>query len=91
MKVAKLITEGRLELVDVPAPEMTAADQVLIRMRAVGVCGSEVHAYQGTHPYRKAPVFQEMWWLWENRFLAANLVTAFMSTHNGHAVNVIIA
>ncbi len=39
----------------VDAPTLEADDQVLIRVRTVGVCGSEVHAYNGTHPFRKPP------------------------------------
>jgi len=28
-------------------------------MKTEGVCGSEVHAFEGTHPYRKTPVILE--------------------------------
>jgi threonine dehydrogenase-like Zn-dependent dehydrogenase len=28
----------------------------LIRIAAVGICGSEIHAFKGTHPFRK-PIF----------------------------------
>jgi 2-desacetyl-2-hydroxyethyl bacteriochlorophyllide A dehydrogenase len=45
---------GRLEIADVPAP--TVADGVVVRMRAVGICGSDVHTYLGHHPFRKPPV-----------------------------------
>jgi L-iditol 2-dehydrogenase len=37
-------------------PVIRSPDQVLIQVKTVGVCGSEVHAFQGTHPFRKAPV-----------------------------------
>ena len=56
MRAARLVTQGHLEMVDVPSPKISTPDQVLIRVRSVGVCGSEVHAFQGTHPFRKAPV-----------------------------------
>jgi len=56
MRAALLETEGRLALTDVPMPALTEPDDVLVRVQAVGICGSEVHAFQGTHPYRKAPV-----------------------------------
>lgn len=29
---------------------------VLIRVKAAGICGSDVHAYSGTHPFRKPPM-----------------------------------
>ncbi|MEJ2556792.1 MAG: alcohol dehydrogenase catalytic domain-containing protein [Anaerolineae bacterium] len=37
-------------------PDIQSDDQVLIQVKSVGVCGSEIHAFHGTHPYRKAPV-----------------------------------
>jgi L-iditol 2-dehydrogenase len=51
-----LESEGRLVLADVAKPTIQAANQVLVQTEAVGICGSEVHAFEGTHPYRKAPV-----------------------------------
>jgi L-iditol 2-dehydrogenase len=45
---------GRLEIADVPAP--TVDDGVVVQMRAVGICGSDVHTYLGHHPFRKPPV-----------------------------------
>jgi L-iditol 2-dehydrogenase len=56
MRAAFLETERRLVLTEVPMPGIQSDDQVLIRVKTVGVCGSEVHAFHGTHPYRKAPV-----------------------------------
>jgi L-iditol 2-dehydrogenase len=56
MRAAFLETEGRLVLIEAPMPGIQSDDQVLIRVKTVGVCGSEVHAFHGTHPYRKAPV-----------------------------------
>lgn len=43
-------------LADVAKPTIQAANQVLIQTKTVGICGSEMHAFEGTHPYRKAPV-----------------------------------
>lgn len=55
MKAALLETEGRVILTEVEVPAITAPDQVLVQVKTVGICGSEVHAYKGTHPFRKAP------------------------------------
>ncbi len=41
---------------DVPVPQIEAEDQVQIRVVVVGICGSEIHAYHGTHPFRIPPV-----------------------------------
>jgi L-iditol 2-dehydrogenase len=43
-------------MVEAEMPTIQSADQILIQVKTVGVCGSEVHAFEGTHPYRKAPV-----------------------------------
>jgi L-iditol 2-dehydrogenase len=56
MRLAHLETVGRLVLKDAPMPERSRLDEVLIQVKMVGVCGSEVHAFEGTHPFRKAPV-----------------------------------
>jgi L-iditol 2-dehydrogenase len=55
MKAALLETEGHLVTTQVEKPTIQSPDQVLIEVKTVGVCGSEVHAFQGTHPFRKAP------------------------------------
>lgn len=38
--------EGHIELRDVPEPE-ARADEVKIRVKAVGICGSDLHIYKG--------------------------------------------
>lgn len=45
---------GHLELRDVPAPQI-APDEVLIRVRACGICGSDLKIQDDQHPY-KPPV-----------------------------------
>lgn len=45
---------GRVELVDAPAP-VAAAGEVVVRMSAVGICGSDVHASHGRHPFVPLP------------------------------------
>ena len=56
MRAALLESVGHMTMVDIPLPAIEHPDQVLIKIKMVGVCGSEVHAFHGTHPYRKAPV-----------------------------------
>jgi L-iditol 2-dehydrogenase len=56
MRAAFLKTEGRLVMIDAQMPTIQSPDQILIKVRTVGVCGSEVHAFHGSHPFRKAPV-----------------------------------
>jgi L-iditol 2-dehydrogenase len=54
MKAAVFTGLNRIEMQEVPQPK-PKPDEVLIRVRAAGVCGSEVHAFIGTHPFRKPP------------------------------------
>jgi alcohol dehydrogenase/L-iditol 2-dehydrogenase len=42
---------GAVELREVPAPGEPADDEVLLRTRAVGVCGSEIHQYHNTQSW----------------------------------------
>ncbi len=34
----------------------TGSDQILIETEFAGVCGSDIHAFKGLHPFRKPPV-----------------------------------
>lgn len=45
---------GRLSLIerDVPTP---AAGEVLVRIRRIGICGTDFHIYQGKHPFLEYP------------------------------------
>ena len=46
MKAAVLHAVGDLRVQTVDKPVITAPDQALVRIRAVGVCGSDVHFYE---------------------------------------------
>ena len=45
---------GSLELVRKPIPAR-GADEVLIRVRRVGICGTDMHIFRGTQPYLTYP------------------------------------
>jgi L-iditol 2-dehydrogenase len=55
MKALLLSEYSRLEVVDVPMPR-PAADEVLVRVEACGICGSDVHGYDGSTGRRIPPV-----------------------------------
>lgn len=42
---------------EVPVPEV-GPDQVLVKIKKIGICGSDIHVYHGTHPYTSYPVTQ---------------------------------
>src|SRR5438270_120289 len=57
MKQAVMTAPGRIELRDVPPPEV-APEQVLVRVKRIGVCGSDIHVFHGKHPLTPYPVVQ---------------------------------
>jgi len=55
MKALLLSQYRHLELTDMAAPE-PGADEVLIRVAACGICGSDVHGYDGSSGRRIPPI-----------------------------------
>jgi L-iditol 2-dehydrogenase len=57
MKQVRLVAPQTviLEEVEKPVPAYT---QVLIRVKRIGVCGSDIHAYYDKHPYISCPIVQ---------------------------------
>lgn len=57
MKQAVLVEPGKVifQHVDKPRP---GPGQVLVQVRRIGVCGSDIHAYYGKHPYIRCPIVQ---------------------------------
>src|ERR1700687_5859255 len=45
MRAARLYGPRELRIDDVPAPEQPGAGDVLVRVTAVGLCGSDLHYY----------------------------------------------
>ena len=54
MRALLLDAERHLSLVDAPIPAITAPGDALVRVHAVGVCGSDIHGYLG-HTGRRIP------------------------------------
>ena len=57
MKQAVLIEPQKVIFRDVLKPE-PGEGQVLIQVKRIGVCGSDIHAYYGKHPYISCPIIQ---------------------------------
>jgi L-iditol 2-dehydrogenase len=55
MKALLLTKPSHLEIADVPAPA-PAPDEVLVRVAACGICGSDVHGYDGSSGRRIPPL-----------------------------------
>jgi L-iditol 2-dehydrogenase len=55
MKALLLTAPSRLEYTDVPEPAV-ADDEVLVRVRACGICGSDLHGWDGSSGRRRPPL-----------------------------------
>jgi L-iditol 2-dehydrogenase len=57
MQQAVMTNPGQIEFRDVPKPT-PQPNEVLIQVKRIGVCGSDIHVYHGLHPYTSYPVVQ---------------------------------
>jgi len=56
--IQAVMTEpGKIIFQDVPIPELKA-NQIKVKMKCIGVCGSDIHVNHGKHPYTSYPVVQ---------------------------------
>ena len=56
--IQQLMTSpGEITFREVEIPK-TGPDQVLVKIKRIGVCGSDIHVWHGTHPYTSYPVTQ---------------------------------
>lgn len=55
MKEVVVVEPGKVEIREVPVPELANEDEVLIQMKAAGVCGSDHHIYHGSNPCSTYP------------------------------------
>jgi len=55
MRAAVCYKPGDVRVQEVPKPE-PSAEQVVVKVKATGVCGSDVDGYLGTHPWIRYPI-----------------------------------
>jgi 2-desacetyl-2-hydroxyethyl bacteriochlorophyllide A dehydrogenase len=55
MKAVTLIEPGKLAAVHLPEPEAPGADEALVRVHRIGVCGTDIHAFAGKQPFFTYP------------------------------------
>src|ERR1700680_2450104 len=59
MRQAVLKTPGDIEIREIPMPGALKANEILLKIRRIGVCGSDIHVFHGKHPFvTKYPVIQ---------------------------------
>jgi (R,R)-butanediol dehydrogenase/meso-butanediol dehydrogenase/diacetyl reductase/L-iditol 2-dehydrogenase len=56
MKALLMEEYKKLNYVNVPDPVITGSDEILVKVKAVSICGSDVHGFDGTTGRRKPPI-----------------------------------
>ena len=57
MKRSVMVEPGKIIFEEIPLPQ-PGSDQVRLKMKRIGVCGSDIHVFHGKHPYTSYPVVQ---------------------------------
>ena len=57
MKQAIMVKPGKIEFRQVEKPTLNE-NEILMQTKRIGVCGSDIHVFHGTHPYTSYPVVQ---------------------------------
>jgi len=55
MKTVILEQPGRFTFTDTPQPSAPGPGEVLVRVLTVGICGTDLHAFEGTQPFFSYP------------------------------------
>ena len=55
MKTVILEQPGRFTLTDTASPGAPGPDEVLVRVLTIGICGTDLHAFEGTQPFFTYP------------------------------------
>ena len=53
-----MTTPGVIEFNDVSTPGKLKSNEILLKIQRIGVCGTDIHVYQGKHPFTPYPVVQ---------------------------------
>lgn len=57
MRQAVMTKPGHIEIGEAEAPT-AGAGEILLKVKKIGVCGSDIHVWHGKHPYTSYPVIQ---------------------------------
>lgn len=55
MKAIQVTHPGEIQLVEIEKPVIECEDEVLIKVKAAGICGSDLHIFHGTSPVATYP------------------------------------
>ena len=55
MKVIQVNKPGEIAIVEKPMPADPGVGEVVVRIKAAGICGSDVHIFHGKNPFATYP------------------------------------
>ena len=58
MRQAIMTSPGNIEFREVEVPGKLAPNEILLKIRRIGICGSDIHVFHGEHPATPYPVVQ---------------------------------
>jgi len=58
MRQAIMVSPGIIEYHEIPEPGPLKDNEILLEIKKIGVCGSDVHVFHGNHPATPYPVVQ---------------------------------
>ena len=58
MRQAIMNLPGEIEFREIPEPGPVKENEILLRIKKIGVCGSDIHVFHGKHPATPYPVVQ---------------------------------
>ncbi len=53
-----MTSPGVIEHREIPKPEAPGPNEVILKIERIGICGSDIHVFQGEHPATPYPVVQ---------------------------------
>lgn len=53
-----MLSPGVIEYREIPEPKKLQGNEILLRIKKIGICGSDIHVYHGKHPATQFPVVQ---------------------------------
>ncbi len=56
MKALEISDTQKTTIIDKPAPVIADPGEVILRIAAVSICGTDIHTFTNTHPFVKPPV-----------------------------------
>lgn len=56
MKAIEISDTRTVNIIDKPEPVITDARDVIVKIAAVSICGTDIHTFTNTHPFVKPPV-----------------------------------